>query len=259
MPPEENVSLDESVSAAVTEHAPPPESEKEQPTEKEPETPITPSEPPADPEKVKNATALYDALIDPERRADTVKYLMKQAGLDVEDRKDVKEAKKDTVQYLKTALGDTYSDFAEVLGPAFDKLLQDKLEEATKPLKEDLARHQATLAEKQADVAMESLFSRHKVPKSEWESIEAAMLAKVQRMPASGDVTLDEYLEDIFYLVSRQKSEAKAVTTTVDKINRNAKDGSRLSGVEIEAPRRGSHLPTLDEAVRAGYKGEKFE
>lgn len=261
--PEENTSLAESVSAAVTEHV------KEEPvetqtaeepkTETKPEESVAPSEPPADVEKIKHATALYDALVDPERRVEVVKYLMKQSGLDYEDKKDVKEAKKDTVSYLKTALGDTYSDFAEVLGPAFDTLLSQRLEEHTKPLKDQIESQQRSLAERQADAEMESLFSRHKVPKADRESIEAAMLAKVQRMPASGDITMSEYLDDIFYLVSRQKSESRAVSTTVDRINRNAKDGSRLSGVEIESPRRGSHLPTLDEAVKAGYKGEKFE
>ncbi len=78
---------------------------------------------------------------------------------------------------------------------------------------------------------------------------------------AAGDVTMEDYLDDIYTLVSKSKSTTKAVRATVDKINRNAKDASRTSGVEIDEKRvnRGSHLPTLDEAVKAAMRGEKLE
>lgn len=184
---------------------------------------------------------------------------MKEAGLDPTSRQEVKEAKKDTVSYLKSALGDTYSDFAEVLGPAFDKLLNDKLEEHTKPLRDQVMSQQQALAERQADAAMEAFHARHKTVKADREALEKSMEVKIRQMPAAGDQSIDEYLDDIYYLVSRQKSETKAVKETVDKINRNAKDGSRLSGVETERVNRGSHLPTLDEAVRAAYRGEKID
>lgn len=263
MPEDTVTSLDDSVKAAVEEHTT--EQKVDEKVEsKEAEKPVVEDKPAPAPEideKTKNAVTLYDALVNPDTREETVKYLMKQAGLDTSAKSDVKAAKQDTITFLKAKLGDTYADFAEVLGPAFDELLAAKLSEHTKPLEEKVTRAELSAAEQAADAAMESLFSRHEIPKGERAEIEAAMEKKIRQMPAVGDMTIEEYLDDIYFLVSRSRAEGKAVRKTVDKINRNAKDASRTSGVEIDEKRvnRGSHLPTLDEAVKAAMRGEKLE
>jgi hypothetical protein len=80
-------------------------------------------------------------------------------------------------------------------------------------------------------------------------------------MPAAGDVTIEQYLDDIYYLVNRSATETKVVKETVEKINRNAKGAQRTPGTEINEDniKKGSRIPTLKEAVEAAFRGERLE
>lgn len=216
---------------------------------------------PEEVDKQRNALILYESLLNPEKRKSVVEYLVREVGLDPTKTGDIKTTKKSTAEFLKEKLGPIYGDMAEVLGPAFDELLEAKTTEKLKPVEEKLRLDAERVAAQQADTAMESFFARNKISKADQPDVEKKMMNKINQMPASGNITIEEYLDDIYHIVSRGKSETKIVKETVDKINRNAKEASRTSGVEIDESRikKGSHIPTLKEAVEAAMRGERLE
>jgi hypothetical protein len=269
--PEDTMNLNDSVRAAVAEHVveepvaePKVETPAEEPkVENKEETParLAPELSPEEVEKQRNAITLYDALLDPEKRKGVVEYLAKEVGLDPGRPQDVRQVQRSTVEFLKEKLGPVYSDMADALGPAFDELIAAKVKEQTKPLEDEIRASAQQAAQQQANSAMDSFYKRNNIPESSRAGLEAKLMKKMQQMPAAGDVTIEQYLDDIYYLVNRSATETKVVKETVEKINRNAKGAQRTPGTEINEDniKKGSRIPTLKEAVEAAFRGERLE
>jgi hypothetical protein len=108
---------------------------------------------------------------------------------------------------------------------------------------------------------MDSFFKRHDIATADREAICGDMMKKMSKMPATPETPIDEYLDDIYSLVNKGRGEARTVKKTVEKIAKNAKErnSSGDGGSDDDRIKKGSHMPSLDEAVKAAFRGEKLD
>ena len=219
----------------------------------------------ASPDEVRQALNLLRQLNDPEKAAATFRFLAEQGGYDLTKRSEAKQLVRDSKAILKEELGDSYDVLGgDAIAKALDRILETKVKEATKPL-EDNARLAAQQAnEVKADAAMQSFFSRHKIPDTVAvrEELAGRMTAKMAKMPPTANTDVNEYLDDIYTVVGKVDAETRTTTKVVTRMIKNAKE-AKVSGegdaIGDERIKRGSKNPSLDEAVRMGFEGKRFD
>jgi len=247
-----------------------PEAKVESKTETPEETAI---EIDATEDEIKNGLKLFRSLANPTERAQVIEYLAKVGGYDLTKRGEVKQLERDTKTILREKLGDAYEILGgDKLGDAFDALLTDRVEarvktrveELTKPALEKIAATELAVNQQKANTAMESFFTRHKIEAKDRERVADKMMKKMETRPVAPNSDVSEYLDDMYYLVSKSDNEARTVKKVVTKIRTNAQEVSRTSGEgsgidESRLTNRTGKLPSLDEAVKAGFRGERLE
>jgi tripartite-type tricarboxylate transporter receptor subunit TctC len=108
---------------------------------------------------------------------------------------------------------------------------------------------------------MNDFFKRNDIPENKQEEVAGKMFAKFQTMPATPNTPVDSYLDDIYFITHREATAVKTVKSTVKKINDNAKErNSSGEGTGNEDRiKSGSAMPSLDESVRAAFKGVRLD
>lgn len=217
---------------------------------------------------IKTSLAILRALRDPKTSADTIEFLAKQAGYNLENKKEVKQLEKDFKTILKEDLGDSYEfiggdKFAVAIEKAFKSALSGEIESRTKPVIERLSQAEAQANQQKADTAMDAMWKRNEVtdPKVR-EKIAGQMLRKMAAMPAGPESNIDIYLDDIYALVTKDRRDATTVKKTITKVRNNAQDVERRQGEGSDDDARiikGSKLPSVREAVEAAFRNERLE
>jgi hypothetical protein len=223
----------------------------------------------ASPEEVRNALNLLRQLNDPAQAEATFEYLAKQGGYDLTKKTEVKALARDSKAILKEKLGDHYDILnGEKIAEALDEIVQERLKTATKPLEENQRLAAQAENERQADAAMQSFFKRAGIDEKMEvrEELAGKMMKKMEKLPPARGTNVDEYLDDIYKLVAPpaepKKVEREVTKKVVDRINKNAKEAKASgegSGIDESRIKVGSKNPSLDEAVRAGFEGKRFD
>jgi hypothetical protein len=236
------------------------EKEGEVDKSKEEEAPV---EVEATQEEIANALQILRALENPDSRAKLIESMAKNAGYDLTKKAEQKALIRDTKQILREKLGESYDLLSgDGLSAALDELVEQKVKDLTKPVLDEFSRAQQTENERKGNQAMDDFFKRNNIiSKEDREKTAAGMLKKMEIMPATKTTPIDEYLDDIYLLVNKGKSEARTVAKTVEKITRNANErhSSGEGTGNDDRIKTGSHRPSLDEAVRAAFEGKKLE
>lgn len=257
-----NTTLDDAVKTAVAENPPVETTEQkveatETKTEQKGETKVEPTaEEIAYQEKVDKAVRLFDALSDPNVGRSVVEELARKAGvIGAKEGATQKEIEKSVVDTLKESLGAEYEFLADRLAVGLDKIISKTVAEQIKPVQLQATEAQERAIKADVDKSFAVFESKHKDAKD----VEKDMLEMSKRHPFNGEYPMEDYLEDIYKLVTVDKKEAKVIKTTVDKINKNAQE-LRDSSTEVQETRvaKGSKLPSLNEAVAAAFRNERL-
>lgn len=257
-----NTTLDDAVKTAVAENPPVETTEQkveatETKTEQKGETKVEPTaEEIAYQEKVDKAVRLFDALSDPNVGRSVVEELARKAGvIGAAEGKSDRQIAKTVLDVFKEHLGTEYEWMAERIAPAIDQIVKQTVAEQIKPVQLQATEAQERAIKADVDKSFAVFESKHKDAKE----VEKDMLEMSKRHPFNGEYPMEEYLEDIYKLVTVDKKEAKVIKTTVDKINKNAQE-LRDSSTEVQETRvtKGSKLPSLNEAVAAAFRNERL-
>lgn len=218
----------------------------------------------ASPDEIRNALSLFRSLANPETAGGAISELARIGGYDLTKKAEAAQLQRDVKTVLKEKLGDSYEILGgDRLADALDTLFKTEVEKATKPVVDRLTKREMEANQAKADTAMDALWARHKITDAKArEKVAGQMLARMKSMPASADANINDYLDDIYHLTTRDAERARTVKTTVRKIAENAHEVSRTSGegsgVDESRVRSGSKLPSIREAVAAAFRGEKL-
>lgn len=209
--------------------------------------------------QLKPYTAFIAAMEADPRKALTA--LGKQLGMKIGDEKDAEQVTEDVntklTKSVKDALGPEFEELADRLIPAIRVVAENLVEQAMKPVNEKTDGIIRDSAAKSSEAAMNVFKKNH----PDWEKHEEAMVTMSAKLPPGEGMTEAEYLEDIFYLVTREKSKGEGVKKVVDRMKNSAKnaskDASTVSDTKVTA--RPIKPPTFKEAAAAAIRGERFE
>lgn len=202
------------------------------------------------------AINLYNALKDPVVGPSVAFELAKKAGvLGSKEGKSTEEITKATVDILKEGVPPEYQFLVDGLAKGIEKIIQVEVDKRVAPLKSTVEVQLEKTVTREVDATFEKFYASHK----DWEQYDAEMKEISKRLPMGQETDLATYLNDLYDLASMRTKEAKIVSKTVEKINKNAKEVRETStGGEPKEVKFGSKLPSLDEALRAGFRGEKL-
>ena len=162
------------------------------------------------------------------------------------------------VKDVRAALGPEYEDLADRLAPAIRAVAERVAAEQVRPLQDGVSDIINDSAIRESKLAIDSFSVKH----PDWKDHEPAMVALSKKVTPGEDVTEEEYLENLYYLVTRDKSTGDGVKKTIAKMQKSAGDGnSRQSSTvsDKNVSRRPTTLPTFTESAEAAKRGERFE
>jgi hypothetical protein len=186
-------------------------------------------EPDLDQVGLEEAKRLYKALLDPVQRVEIVRALALQSGIldpsrPPETKTEVREAKKEIKQILKEALGPNADFLADKLGPALEQILDQERSEQGAQFQEIRAQQ----IEREVVSATNEL---NRLTKGESRKFEMRMQAISQQMPPSSNISVRDYVQNLYTLASgKTLTKGPATTQNNDRVRRNASDvGDRIA------------------------------
>lgn len=197
----------------------------------------------ADPE-TENALKLWKALQGKDGAA-VLEGLAVRAGLIKKDGAVTKVSEAKFTERLKESLGPEWDFLADKLGPAFEAELERRVENVRKSHIElevslELKDAWATLSEETDGDAMRY---QDKIDK---------LSNEFQMGPKTKIV---DYLRNLYKIASSDAKESKKIEKTLKKIEANSSDRlPRSSEVGEKRVKRGTQLPSLDEAVQQAFQ-----
>lgn len=218
----------------------------------------------ASPEELRNALSLFRSVGNPETRKAALEQIARAAGIKLETKADEKKLVTDINGILKETLGDSYELLSgDKLALAFEKIVKGEVDKVVNPLLEKLSQREQVDIQQKADGALADLWKRKEItdPKKR-EEISGLMTKKMKSLPPGDGISANEYLDDIFALVSSGDNEARKVRDKMTRIRTNAKETDRVSGdggVEDKRVKTGSKVPSLNESIAAAFRGERLE
>lgn len=256
MPPtieEAIAAAQETLETPVTET---PETPETPATETAPETPVTP--PVSEPDqKTKDALLLFDALNDPTQQAGIIEEIAKKVGLEIKKKEVTPATATATImERMKAKVGNTSLHFIlEELTPAIEELVKEQLSPLSTQFEEN-KRASLTEATNREFVAAES---KLKTEFKDFANLETEMLAIAKRLAPTPGTKVEDYMRDLYALATQNKAAGKTVAEVVNRINKNALEAKPSASVEVSGTvRKGSALPTIEEAIAAALKGERL-
>jgi hypothetical protein len=169
--------------------------------------------------ELREAKNLYKLLKDKSQQKNVIRILAQQAGLlgenAPETKKEVTAAKKDLKGIIKDKLGPEYAFLVEKLGDTLEAVLEQERQTTL----EVLNSVQQQKVETETSAALSRL-SRE--TKGDSLKVESKMIALMDRIKPSENLSVYEYLKDLYTLASSGKSAASAANRIADKIRRNA-------------------------------------
>lgn len=170
---------------------------------------------------------------------------------------DIEQAGDDAVDILREALGPELEGLADRLAPAIKQLVSNAansvVEQRVKPLEERSAQSEAAEAKRQYDAALDRLDGRHKG----WTKYKDKMVELDKKLTPQKGTTLDEYLDMLYHLASRDAQTGTKTKQIVKKINEAAqKSDDPGSGVPTSKVSSLPEDPTLEEAFELALQGK---
>lgn len=214
------------------------EEKEESPDEEEEVAEVEPDE------ETKQAVQLLQALKGPKGK-EVLKGLAVRAGLITAEEKVTKAVSDDLQSLLTSSLGEQWSFIAEGLAPALQTYFDKKVQE----VREQHLRLETSLQLKEAWAELSSEDETSDITKYEKEI--DTLSNKYQMGP---NVTIKEYLRDLYKIASADKQKSKAVVKAIKKIESNSSDRLPRSS-EVGEPRvkKGTQLPSLEESIREAF------
>ena len=141
----------------------------------------------------------------------TVKALAAQLKLQVQEPQATSTPEVDeTVQYIE-------STFGKQAAEAFRRLAEKTIESKVAPLQEFQQRLTVEAAAKQSQATLEALTAKH----PDWKNYEGKMVELGGRLQPNG-MSESDYLETLYYLATKDRSEADKTAKVVERINKSA-------------------------------------
>lgn len=243
--------LDEAVRAAVVETPeepkPAPEIPQEPKKEEEPEEEVD--------SRVAPALQLYESLRDPTTAAATIAALAAQAGINLGAPSAAREVKKDLLTRMREKVPEEQRFLVDSLAPAINELINEHMQEVVAPLAVQQEQLQIAEARNQYDSAFNKLEKKFE----DARKFEKEMNELANKFPVSPNVNLEEYMEGLYKIASSDKQSEKAVNRVVNRVNKTSREVPiKNTNVDETSIKKGSKLPTLNEAVKAAMRGEKL-
>ncbi len=173
-------------------------------------------------------------------------------------KKEAEEIKDDIQSVLRESLGPELEALADRLAPALDKLIDKKLKDNTKDIRDSLAANEAKKLE---DVALftqkqlaQDYFKKDEIP----EDIVSDMNKMMDKIDPKAGTSVGEYIETIFHAVISKRGITKTSAATEDKIKKNRNDApSRLASEGRGSPTEGespAKKMSLEAAISAAVE-----
>lgn len=157
---------------------------------------------------------------------------------------------------VRKSLGPEYEDLADRIGAGVHEALQLAVPELTKSSKEQLDQVIQDSALREANTELENFAKKF----PDWKKHEEAMTALSAEMPPGSNMTTQKYLENLYYLVTRDASTGEGVKKVIQKMTKSAQSGAQGTTVsDDKVSRSPSRPPTFAEAFEAARRGERIE
>ena len=213
----------------------------------------------------------YQGLIDQFKTnpTETISKLAQYYGLRVEE-----PEKARVEQTTKTAVDESVQELRQALGPEGEILadrLASALENMARPVAQNLVKNEVEpIKQQQEQMTAEALAAEAQADleafstkRPDWKEYESKMVEIGQRFqPAVGsNMTSEEYMETLYILATKDKSDAKTTSEVVSRLNKAVKSASqataevKANNVSPTAPKK----PSFQEAWQAAKRGEKWE
>lgn len=212
------------------------------------------------------ARQLFAALKDPDKAPAVLDYIASQNGYtkklaEAETPKEIKEVKRDLTSLLTEALdsnGAGLGALAKLIAPVIDKFVDEKLKENTDDIRKTLAKDEesklTTAAAAKEKALAQDFFKKDEMPKE----VLTDMNKMMDRISPSKDMSVEDYIETIFYAVAGKRGLTKGTVATQEKINKNRNDApSRLASGTSHAPIEGvngSKNMSLQQSIEAAME-----
>lgn len=155
------------------------------------------------------ALSLFRALKDPNRAADVIRVMAKEAGL-LETKAEKKEAERTIEEIIKEGLGEEYEFLSEKLGP----VIKQAVEFATKDIRE---KTDATEKEREAEKInreIESVLNKY----ADAAKLEPDVLALMNEILPSPGQKVDVYFERLLKIAAAERGITLRTKTAGEKI-----------------------------------------
>ena len=156
-------------------------------------------------------------------------------------RAEQKEVKNEVVDALE-------AEYAEKVGPEAAKLLRPLIEKTAKnaidsvikeqiePLKVQAAQVERAAQERGIAAAVSSFESKVRAAGGEWDDdVQAEMAARINRLEPGKDVSIDEYLDDIYDATMSARLRLKGAKQTRDRLRRIASESEPVTPARTPA------------------------
>ena len=200
--------------------------------------------------EAQEALKIYNLLKDPKQGPEVVRFLARQAGLEIKEGTSVKTATKVAADVLKESLGTEYEFLAPKLLPGLRALINEEVAEVKRAMMEG---ERAKLSQ-DYDNAWESL---NEQTEGDFEKHGESIIKAMEEFPYTGKQPIKQYLGKLYKMVGGEKVVEKKVSKTIERIKRNAEEQEvQNSGAGDDRVKNSSRLPTREEAIAAAMKGK---
>jgi hypothetical protein len=184
---------------------------------------------------------------------------IKHPGEEARQETAVSNAANSAVDLLKDAFGPEGEILAERLGPVIQTIAKSIAEEymskEVKPLKEAQEAQRIEAIKAESNSEWKSFCKTH----SDAPSFEKKMVDLGQRLQPAPGMDTQEYLDQLYYLASRDVTEADKTKQVVDRLNKSARSAQPTAEISSErvtptAPKR----PSFQEAFQAAKRNERW-
>lgn len=163
----------------------------------------------ADTTEQEMALSLFRALKDPNKAADVIRVMAKEAGL-LETKEEKKEAVKTIEEVIKEGLGEEYEFLAEKLGP----IIKASVEIATKDVREAQAKSDQDREAARIDTAINSVMGKY----ADSEKLQDDVLKLMDEILPSPDQKVEVYIERLLKVAAAERGTPLKLKTAGEKI-----------------------------------------
>jgi hypothetical protein len=170
----------------------------------------------------------------------------------------VKDINAQVIEAVRTSLGPEYDDLADRLGPAIKQVAEMVVTAAAKPIvdrQDELVRESAA---RESAAVLEAFGKKH----PDWKKHEPQMVEIAKRYQVQPGVKEGQYLEDLYYLATRDQSVGEAVKRTLSRMTDSAHAAAKDASAGVSANKVSPTAPgpvSFREAWAAAKRGQRLE